>query len=669
MDIALGIDTGGTFTDAVLVEYVSGKVLAQAKAPTTRWDLAIGIRQAMARVLDGAAVPPGDICLVSISTTLATNAIVEGNGSSVCALLIGYAGRLKESVRLTDEMSTDRVEVVRGGHLSDGEQREPLDEAAIRRAVQAHAPHVQAFAVSGYFGTRNPAHELAARRIIREMVPHAVTCGHELTHRLDALRRAATVSLNARLIPLLCELLDAVRRTMAERAIRAPLMVVRGDGSLMSADMATERPVETILSGPASSVVGAHYLAGRDEMVVADMGGTTTDIAMLHDGRPRLDSRGARVGRWRTMVEAIDVHTVGIGGDSRVWLDEGRDLCIGPRRVIPIAWLATQYPGMRQSLRGPVSRKAATFPASTWEFLVLQREYPIGEADSPSFAGEMLDLLRQGPCPLSRVHQVMRHPELYTGYLANLEAGGWIVRAGFTPTDAAHVLGDFTAWDSDTARLAAERVAAFARCDVDTLCVRVTEQTADRVAAEIAAKALDEDGWDGHNGAPPTDLTSAAFSPPEGRTLDVRLVLRPGIVGVGAPASLYFPRVAHRLHSELTIPENSGVANAVGAVVGSVVQRVHISVVPQEDGAWYRVHLPCETKDLDDREEALAYAERRGREIALSEAKRAGADGCRMEVERTDRTAPVANGWGDDLYLETVMQVTAVGRPRLRLRS
>jgi len=120
--------------------------------------------------------------------------------------------------------------------------------------------------------------------------------------------------------------------------------VVKGDGSLVRAGWAMRRPIETILSGPAASVVGAWHLAGRRDVWVVDVGGTTTDIAVLHDGRPRLNPEGAQVSRWRTMVKAVDVHTVGLGGDSHVRLsDEGR-LAIGPRRVVPLCLLATEHP-------------------------------------------------------------------------------------------------------------------------------------------------------------------------------------------------------------------------------------------------------------------------------------------------------------------------------------
>ena len=135
-----------------------------------------------------------------------------------------------------------------------------------------------------------------------------------------------------------------MERTLAEWGIAAPLMVVKGDGSLVRAEWATRRPVETILSGPAASVVGAWHLAGRRDVWVVDVGGTTTDIGALHEGWPILNEEGATVGGWRTMVEAVDVHTAGLGGDSHVQLDDEGRLTIGPRRVVPLCLLASEHP-------------------------------------------------------------------------------------------------------------------------------------------------------------------------------------------------------------------------------------------------------------------------------------------------------------------------------------
>ena len=201
--------------------------------------------------------------LAALSTTLATNAIVEGQGSPVCLILIGYDADLIRQYGFEEELVTDDVVYIGGGHDIHGDEAGPLDEAALREAVLARQDQVEAFAVSGYFGVRNPAHELRAKELIEELTGLPVTCGHDLTTRLNSVRRATTVALNARLVPLLQELIETLRQTLATQAIAAPLMVVKGDGSLVRAEWAMQRPIETILSGPAASAVGAWHLASQ----------------------------------------------------------------------------------------------------------------------------------------------------------------------------------------------------------------------------------------------------------------------------------------------------------------------------------------------------------------------------------------------------------------------
>jgi N-methylhydantoinase A/oxoprolinase/acetone carboxylase beta subunit len=664
MSIALGIDTGGTYTDAVLVEYETNQVRAAAKALTTKQDLSIGIRQAMERVL---TAYPADVRLVSLSTTLATNAIVEGNGAPICALLIGYESALAKGIDLGRELGTQRSASIAGGHDTDGEEREPLDLEAAAAAIRQHAPYVAAFAVSGYFGTRNPSHELAVKRLVAEMTGKPVTCGHELTHRLDALLRATTVALNARLIPLLCDLIDAVERTMADKGIAAPLMVVKGDGSLMEASMARERPVETILSGPAASVVGAQHLAGGEHVVVVDMGGTTTDIAVISEGRPRLCPQGAQVGPWRTMVEAIDVQTAGIGGDSQVRIDEEGELRVGPRRVEPISLLGVDHPEISDVLAQQVAR--LELAPGDGEYLLLQRsELSAHDGDHPAFEQELEQALRQGPCSLSQVYQIMRYPLLYGKYLANLERQGVLLRCGFTPSDAAHVLGKYRCWNEEAARLAATLLARRLDCEVEALCERVLARTSEQISRQIIYKLINDESRNGQHGYADSHLITSALQPNPSANLQCTFTMRPTLVAVGAPVRTYFPQVAQALHCDLRIPEHTEVANAVGAVAGSVVSRVHILIRAGQEGEGFRAHLPDEVRDFGALDEAVAYTEQRGSALALASAMRAGAEDVRVQVVRRDSSAPVAGGWGDEIYVQTDMTVTAIGRPRLAAR-
>ena len=301
MGYALGIDTGGTFTDAVLLN-AAREVVAASKSLTTRFDLAQGI----AASLDGLPAEwLAQVELVSLSTTLTTNSVVEGKGSPVCALLLGYDTHQIKTSGLVDLLGHEAIESLPGGHDAGGVALAALDEQACRAAIAKHASRVSAFAISATFAVRNPAHETQLRAWVQELCDVPVTCGHELASSLGAPRRALTAALNARMISHVKTLIDSVQRTLAQRHIDAPLMIVKGDGSLINVASALQRPVSTVLSGPAASVLGACALSGLHNAIVADMGGTTTDIAVVRGGLPALSFDGAMVGNWRPMIEAV----------------------------------------------------------------------------------------------------------------------------------------------------------------------------------------------------------------------------------------------------------------------------------------------------------------------------------------------------------------------------
>ncbi|MDY7078956.1 MAG: hydantoinase/oxoprolinase family protein [Chloroflexota bacterium] len=676
MAIALGIDTGGTYTDAVLVEQTSGAVIAVAKALTTYHDLSIGIGEAVTAVFEGETAALADVSLVGLSTTLATNSIVERRGSLVCLLLIGYDPTLIRQYSFEQELATHDVVYLRGGHDGAGNEAQPLDEAAAREAILARRDRVEAFAVSGYFGVRNPAHELRVRALVEELTaaldaggqPLPVTCGHELTSRLNSVRRATTTALNARLIPLLRELIATVRRTLDGMGIAAPLMIVKGDGSLVRAEWAARRPIETILSGPAASVVGACHLAGRRDVWVVDVGGTTTDIAVLHEERPRLNPEGAQVGQWRTMVEAVDAHTVGLGGDSLVCLDAEGRMTIGPQRVLPLCMLASTHSGVVDELRQQVE----THPRLSGQFVLAQRQ------EAPGLSDEDRALLRQlaaGPQSLAAlVERATSRPGLLiVRRIKGLEARRLVLRAGFTPTDALHVLGRFEQWNSEASRIGAELLAERAGISAAAFCEQVATGVSDRVATALVSKVLsDEEARPetGFGGLPDWErepsaaaLLARALGDAPGSDLGCQLTLRQPMVAVGAPVEAYLPRVAGQLHTELIIPAHAEVANAVGAVAGGVVLQRQVLIRPVSANQHFRLHLPDGVRDVSTVEEGVTCAQEILSTQLLTLARQAGADQVEVRMTRVDQNAPVRGEWGQQVYLGTRLTFTAVGRP------
>jgi N-methylhydantoinase A/oxoprolinase/acetone carboxylase beta subunit len=663
-EIRIGLDTGGTYTDAVALDQ-QGRVVAAAKALTTHWDLAVGLAEAIRAVLDKLGSPASreHVTLVSVSTTLATNAVVENRFSPICTLLIGFDERMVERSGL--RRAGGVIVRVRGGHDPAGEESERLDESAIETAVREYDARVEAFAVASMFSVRNPAHERRARECIRSISSRPVTCSHELSSQLDAPKRALTAALNARLTPQIAHLLEALRTVLQLESISAPMMIVKGDGTLMRAEVALEYPVETVLSGPAASVVGAGFLSGLQDFLVADMGGTTTDVAIVTDGRPSVRAEGAVVGGWRTMVEAIDVHTCGLGGDSEVYFDRDHRLTVGPRKVAPLSLAAQQYPGLLTDLRQLAG--ASRLPAFAPQYALRNpgREAGLG---LDRLEQRVWDALAAVPRRLADVARTAQGVEA----LRRLVDRGLATLAGFTPSDALHVLGRQQDWSIEAARLgaiilASEERNASGRSEADTpeaLSER-TYQHVVRAATRVALESVlsQDPGIESQHGrwGPLEALvdsvtTGRRFS----RLVDTRFRLATPLIAIGAPAGAYYPQVARRLDAQLLVPEHAAVCNAVGAVAGVVSETAEV-LVNQPAYKVFRVHDPAGIRDYAEPDGALEHAQRVSRELALAAARRAGASDPHVETSVVERRA---HAGGQDEYLaEAVVRSRATGRP------
>ena len=255
----IGVDTGGTYTDAAVIEARGHRIIATAKAITTKGDLAVGVAEAITQALAKLShdIPPQAIAMVSVSTTLATNAVVEGHGSATGVVLVGFDAAMVERTGIAKAFPDIPVATIAGGHNHNGDPVCPLDLDALDAALDAMNHKADAFAVASAFAVRNADHEHQVRERIIARTGKPVTLSTELSSALDAPRRALTAVLNARLIPRISGLIGAVQRAMAQLSIRCPLMIVKGDGSLALAESVATRPIETVLSGPAASLVGA----------------------------------------------------------------------------------------------------------------------------------------------------------------------------------------------------------------------------------------------------------------------------------------------------------------------------------------------------------------------------------------------------------------------------
>jgi N-methylhydantoinase A/oxoprolinase/acetone carboxylase beta subunit len=338
---------------------------------------------------------------VSLSTTLATNAIVENEGQTVGLVLMPPFGlEIAQSIPYRPKC------IIRGQLDITGREIVPVDPEEIRSVASRMVENesVTAFAVSGFAGSINPEHEIQAKRIIQEETGLFVSCGHELSDTLNFQTRAVTAMLNARIIPRLASLLLDLEKVLKGYGIVSPVVVVKGDGTLMSAHLAKMRPVETILSGPAASVAGARHLTGINDALVVDMGGTTTDTAAVSSGLVRLNEEGSNVGGHRTHVKALDIRTVGLGGDSLIRYERAQ-FHIGPKRVAPIAWLGRNWPGAEAAL-DYLSHHLKRYRSSTRRMQILVKAGDVQFLQRSTLEEENLSLLEQRPYSMDEILHV-----------------------------------------------------------------------------------------------------------------------------------------------------------------------------------------------------------------------------------------------------------------------
>lgn len=659
----MGVDTGGTCTDAVLVDAATRRVVASAKRPTTHHDLGRGMAGAMAAALAASGLPASAVDLVSVSTTLATNAVVEGQGAEVGLFIIGYAGRIT--------VPCASMDAIPGGHKLDGSEEEPLALHRLVDAIRLMQNRVDAYAVCGMMSFVNPAHELVAERAIGMVDPKPVFCSHLASSRAGMKERAATAVLNARLLPVMRRFLDGVRTALAGLGIAAPVVVVRGDATAMPMDAALRNASATVASGPAAMAgYGAAHAAGRlpngnedagrlpdgdgdaghagdmaahataadtapeaspstatgadtpppPDALIVDVGGTTTDVTLLRRGRPVIQADGMVVGDWETHVEAVEMFTVGVGGDSLVRPDADGTLSVGPLRVVPLC-MAGPLPDPAQWLRAggrarcicPVRREGAGDGPDKTE----GAEQTAGEAAAltapPADAAEraVLDHLNaHGPTPAGDLLRALRLPEsTLERAIDRLVRQRAVQVAGFTPTDALHVLGllDLSglsdmgglppgAGNTAAALAGARALAALlppvaggegAQGSAETGAGNATaSQTAagalpippgttpntpqDAARAVLAAASQRiEDAVVQHVARREVGGNFAAYLAQRHRhaLLRVNVALGVPMVGIGAASRHLLPAVARALSTTVTFPARYDVGNALGAAL------------------------------------------------------------------------------------------------------
>jgi N-methylhydantoinase A/oxoprolinase/acetone carboxylase beta subunit len=334
MSLRIGIDVGGTNTDAVLMDGL--RVVAKIKTPTTA-DVTGGITTALRHILDTSGTATGDVAGVMIGTTHFTNAVVERRrlqptasvrfglpATAALPPMVDWPADLRDALG-------GHAYLCHGGHEFDGREISAFDEDEVKRAAaDIAAKEITAVAVSSVFSPVNASMEERAAVLLQAEIPGVSVTRSSEIGRIGLLERENAAILNACLRDLATRTVAAFRQGIAELGISAPLYLTQNDGTLMSADFAEQYPVLTFASGPTNSMRGAAFLSGRKDAMVVDIGGTTSDVGALTHGFPREASVAVDVGGVRTNFRMPDVYSFGLGGGSLV---RQEPLRIGPQSV------------------------------------------------------------------------------------------------------------------------------------------------------------------------------------------------------------------------------------------------------------------------------------------------------------------------------------------------
>jgi len=535
----IGIDTGGTYTDAALIDQTSGQVMATAKEPTTHHQLALGTGNALKKIIEDTGIKSENIELIAVSSTLATNSIIENKGARVAVIVIGYVKHFKLPVKA--------VTYVKGGHNIQGKEEEPLDIEYLVTLIEKLKNEVDAYGVCSAMSIKNPAHELVTEKAISLIDPlKPVFCSHRISQLTGMQERAATAGLHAKLMPIMQKFVDGVTEAMSDQSITCPMIIIGGNGKALAAEKVVEEAGLTVASGPAcTAFFGATHTRSDEDSLVIDVGGTTTDIAMIEQGHPLLAGEGCQIGQWKTHIEAVNMRTEGIGGDSHVHLDDQGNLTIGPGRVTPLSM--AENPGSPADWLG----------AENCSRLIILR--PGTHEDLPD--NELCRLLKK----TKYITPAAIRAETGLGGIAldvqleHLTRNQHIFECGFTPTDALHSLGLITIGKTSTASSGAEilgKTMGMTGAEFSKKVIIHTEELIENLIIDYIVQRY----WQ-------KSLTNFISTRKNHPILGVDFSLKVPLIGLGAAGRYFLPRVAEKLGTTVQFPQNCEVGNAVGAAI------------------------------------------------------------------------------------------------------
>ncbi len=549
MAFGIGIDTGGTFTDAVIINLDDKKPVVWDKTPTTHYDLGVCINRIILKLLEKSGILPQDIKVISISTTLATNAVIEGKGAKVGLFMIGLTS-------FVDLPVVDTI-YIQGGHKWTGEEENPLNLEGLSVAIEEIKDKAEGYAVVSNMSFVNPTHELVTAEAIRLFDPKPVALSHQLTTRAGLKERAATVVFNARLTPIMANFMEKILLQLNNLGINAQINVIKGNGKPMSIDEALIRPVDTVSSGPAASAIyGGAFLksANIQNAIVVDIGGTTTDISAIIDGNPMLNETGSLINKWRTHTSALETFTIGIGGDSYVRL-YNKIITIGPNRVKPLSMVKWQ--GFSEFLR--LNNLTECYILNIENELQNSPHYKDNDENEIlyQFLTKNKYFTKESLFNLLNIDKISIE-KIFNRLLSNQI----IALCAFTPTDALHFLDKINIGNKENSVSGVNNLAKKSDLDSQMLCNDILSNVKEIIIAGIIEYLIKLQQNDF-----PANLISGLE---KNKYLDINFSLKFPIVGLGAASPYLLDGVDKILGAKIIFPEFYEIGNALGAALAGM---------------------------------------------------------------------------------------------------
>jgi len=630
MKLGIGIDTGGTYTDAVLYNFEDKAILGTSKSLTTKDNLSIGILGA----IDG--LPVGLVQkaeFISLSTTLATNACVENKGGQAKLIFFGADKNAVDTYGRKYGLPPSKdIYIQESFSRFTGEFDREMDWVLFEKQIENGFEHLDGVGIIEVNAVRNGAVlEKKAKGIFQKKYDIPVVCAYELFAELGCLRRASSTLLNASLFPVINEFLAAVKKALTVRGIKATIVIVRSDGSLMSEKFAAVRPVETLLCGPAASAISGTQLTDNPNSIIVDMGGTTTDIALVKNGVPVKANNGVSIGKWKTFVDGIYIKTFGLGGDSAVHYCDN-NIFLEDYRVIPLCIAAKKYPVIAENMKWLKIRKHTHF---LYEHYILVKDI----SENARYTDEekaFCNALKKGPLILTEAAGAAGK-DVYAFNVKRLIKDSVVQVCGLTPTDIMHIKGDFNQYNSEVSLLGAEFAAFNLDMPIQGFCDIVYEKVKQKLYLNIVTVLLEHRYPDYMKNGINTDVERFINDNYEevkrgskDNMLSTMFSTGYKLVGIGAPIRIFLTDVAKMLGTNAVIPEHYEVANALGAIIGSIsaYHSVEVRADNDADGTpCYIVYGGNENKVFQRIGDALDYAASEAKERAEIEAVKRGAKG------------------------------------------